>query len=380
MVVGHHYHLVPFLGGVDLFFVLSGFLLGGILLHNREAPNYFKAFYARRTCRIFPLYFLSLLLFFVLLATPSSLGWLFGDSSEWLFGKSLPSWSYFTFTQNIAMAEQGYFGAKGLDVTWSLAVEEQFYLVLPFLVRFVSIKKLPYLLAGLILAAPLLRLALLDFQPERNLAFYVLMPCKADALLLGVLCAYAARDERFMSFLRAHTRVLYGALAVLMTGALVMLFHTAGPKNLATIIPPSYGYTWFALLYSCVLLIAITEKQGLITFVTRRRFLGGLAVVAFGAYLFHKPVLGSLHGLILGQKPHMETWSDLIVTLGALVLTLALASLSWIFFEKRIVSWGRSFKYENVAETYSQRKRLSPKPSLARNAMATFSRMKRGQR
>src|SRR5436305_866561 len=93
LVVAYHYNFAPFLGGVDLFFVLSGFLLGGILLDKREAPNYFKAFYTRRFCRIFPLYFLCLLGFLILL--PLTLGWLFGDSIEMLSGDPLPLWSYF---------------------------------------------------------------------------------------------------------------------------------------------------------------------------------------------------------------------------------------------------------------------------------------------
>src|SRR5947209_6904169 len=153
MVVSFHYNLAPFLGGVgvDLFFVLSGFLLGGTLLDKREASNYFKAFYTRRVCRIFPLYFLSLFLFVILLlAAPFTLGWLlFGDSIRFLLGDPLPLWSYFTFTQNFAMVDQGVWGIPWLGHAWSLAVVEQFYLILPVLIRFVSREKLPYVFAAL---------------------------------------------------------------------------------------------------------------------------------------------------------------------------------------------------------------------------------------
>src|ERR671933_724528 len=116
MVVAWHYNLGPFLSGVDLFFVLSGFLLGGILLDKKEAPNYFKAFYARRVCRIFPLYFVCLLVFVILVAVPV-LGWLlFGDSIRLLLGDPIPLWSYMTFTQNFAMAQLGGWGNPWLFV------------------------------------------------------------------------------------------------------------------------------------------------------------------------------------------------------------------------------------------------------------------------
>ncbi len=115
MVVAYHYELAPFLSGVDLFFVLSGFLLGGILLDKQDAPNYFKAFYARRFCRILPLYFVCLLVFLILL--PLTLGWLGEDphyfedwSKEMPLGDPLPLWSYFTFTHNFAAAQLGGWG------------------------------------------------------------------------------------------------------------------------------------------------------------------------------------------------------------------------------------------------------------------------------
>src|SRR5919199_252739 len=341
LVVGWHYNLSPFLSGVDLFFVLSGFLLGGILLEKKEAPNYFKAFYVRRICRIFPLYFLCLLVFLILL--PVTLGWLFGDSIEMFAGDPLPLWSYFTFTHNFAMAQLGGWGTLWLGHTWSLAVEEQFYLVLPFLIRFFSRERLPYLLVGLILAAPLLRAFLYNFHPHGDLAFYVLMPCRADSLLLGVLCAYVIRDERFLNLLRTYTRVLYGALAVLLAaGVALMMLST--PTIHVPLVAASYGYTWVPLLYSCILLIAVTEKRGLVTWVTRIRPFGGLAVVAFGVFLLHMPILIFFQRLTtVGLLP--QAGSHYIIPLGAFLLTLTLASISWIFFERRIVAWGRSFKY-----------------------------------
>jgi peptidoglycan/LPS O-acetylase OafA/YrhL len=228
-------------------------------------------------------------------------------------------------------------------------VEEQFYLVLPLLVWFVSRKRLPYLFVGLILAAPLLRVVVINFYPGGGLAWYALMPCRADSLLLG---AFAIRDERFLNLLRM--RALYGVLAVLGAGVFAMAVLFPKKPEVLTF-SPSWGYTWLALFYSCILLIAVTEKQGPITLLTRRRLFGKLAVMPFGMFLLHQPVRGILYGLLLEEKPHqMHTWSDLLITLIALLLTIALAYISWIFFEKRIVAWGRrSFRYENADEPRS---------------------------
>jgi peptidoglycan/LPS O-acetylase OafA/YrhL len=245
------------------------------------------------------------------------------------------------------MVDQGAWGTPWLGHAWSLAVVEQFYLILPFLIRFVSREKLPYLLVGLILAAPLSRTILFNFHPHGDFGLYVLMPCRADSLLLGVLCAYAIRNERCLNLLRTHTKALYGVLTVLIAGVIMMVLSRPSTPTLhQPFFAPSYGYTWLALMYSCVLLIAVTEKRGLVTWVTRIRPLGALAVITFGVYLLHMPIGFSFRWLILGQLQLPQTWwSDLVVAFGALLITLTLTSISWIFFERRIVSWGRSFKY-----------------------------------
>lgn len=104
--------------GVDLFFVLSGFLIGGILLDNRDATHYYKAFYARRICRIWPIYLVWLGVFLMGLVVVNTVAP--QAPFAWQFQQPQPVWAYATLTQNLTMAASGTFGAPWLDVTWSL--------------------------------------------------------------------------------------------------------------------------------------------------------------------------------------------------------------------------------------------------------------------
>lgn len=137
----------------------------------KGSGSYFKVFYIRRACRILPLYFL-MLCFFVLIPVVT------GYSSEWLFGDPLPLLSYFTFTQNFFMHNNG-FGPHWLGVTWSLAVEEQFYLLIPLLVYFLKTKHLAFVFIILICAAPIFRFLL------GNFGAYVFPFARADSILIG---------------------------------------------------------------------------------------------------------------------------------------------------------------------------------------------------
>ena len=117
--------------GVDLFFVLSGFLIGGILLDAIASPRYFKTFYVRRAYRILPLYAVVMALFSLRYVTSHGSAGPLGSFSH----SPIPWASYVTFTQNIWMAWLGTFGVGAVAATWSLAVEEQFYLTVPFIIR-----------------------------------------------------------------------------------------------------------------------------------------------------------------------------------------------------------------------------------------------------
>jgi peptidoglycan/LPS O-acetylase OafA/YrhL len=325
--------------GVDLFFVLSGFLLGGILLDNKGSPNYFKVFYLRRVCRIFPLYFLVVGL--LLLAPPPG-----GGLENSVAGEPLPAWSYLTFTQNFAMAAEGP-GSVWLTPTWSLAVEEQFYLVLPLLIALVSRGRLPYVLVGLTLTGLLARFAILAFQSEAGSILGLVLPTRADPLLLGILGAWVIRQESLIAVLRVRMRVMYAILLALVVSAALLVLVGPYGKSLTRLFPLSYGYLLLGLTYGCAVLIAVTERTGLMSAVTRNRPLRKVGSIAYGVYMIQLPVKGLIDWLVNGNKPleRLDPGSY-IASLGALAVTLGLASISWIFFEKRIVNWGRSFRYK----------------------------------
>lgn len=124
--------------GVDLFFVLSGFLIGGILLDAKSSDHYFRTFYIRRAFRILPLYtVLNLAPLLLVFASPH-----LRDTAYFVLGRPLPWYVTAFFGQNLVIAFTGVWGNAYLAATWSLAVEEQFYLTLPFVVRKVSTRTL----------------------------------------------------------------------------------------------------------------------------------------------------------------------------------------------------------------------------------------------
>jgi peptidoglycan/LPS O-acetylase OafA/YrhL len=108
-----------------------------------------------------------------------------------------------------------------MGVTWSLAGEERFYLVLPIMVCYIKMPKLVRILLAIILIAPLLRLATFLLWPENTLTSYVLMRLRADSLLLGVLAAWMVRDDKMFRLLKNNTKLLYIALCALGTPLLI---------------------------------------------------------------------------------------------------------------------------------------------------------------
>jgi peptidoglycan/LPS O-acetylase OafA/YrhL len=313
--------------GVDLFFVLSGFLIAGILIDHRDAANYFRVFYVRRVCRIFPLYFLLLLLFVCHFTIPA----LRSHSFQWLFHNPLPLWSYATFTQNIHMGLRGDFGPHWLAITWSLAVEEQFYLFVPLLIYFCRRTSALYLLVIAIMMAPFLRYARPGFHT------FVNTPWRADSILSGACLAFLVRSPAFMNAVQKHYRFLIAIFILLIAGAAAMTWRSS--------VFGAFNHCWLAALYSAFVLIPFVNSDGMLGRILQTRLLVWFGTLSYGIYMFHQGANGLLHGLFFGGEPKVETRLEVAVTGLAFCLTLALAALSHHFLESPFLSIGRRFSY-----------------------------------
>lgn len=170
--------------GVDLFFVLSGFLLGGILLDSSGKAGYFRHFFIRRAARILPLYYAWLLLR-VVVETIWPHRRLFAETTRG---------SFFLFAQNLPLAANPS-ADRWLGPLWSLAIEEQFYLILPILIVLMPAKLLKWMLAGFLIASPLIRLAFFAGLHVGVFNLYLLLPTHADGLAAGVLLAILMRES-----------------------------------------------------------------------------------------------------------------------------------------------------------------------------------------
>lgn len=338
--------LVPFRlawSGVDLFFVLSGFLIGGILLDARAADNYYLTFYSRRVCRIFPLYYLCFAVFFIGLHLSSIVNGgsiVNADVLHTLFNRNLPLWSYPFFVQNFAMSLRHTMGPMWLGITWSLAVEEQFYLLLPLAIRNMTTKSVQQLVCAAIVSAPLLRIILLH-SGGGSLAAYVLLPCRADALGYGVLIAMIVRSESAWMWVASHRSRAYLAFVLLGVGAcLLTKLPSANPLFVGI------EFSMLAAFYATLLLLVIVNPGRVERLVFQWKPLMKLGTVAYAVYMFHAGVSFLWHGAILRGRPSFDGWASILVTILSIATVLLLATISFRFVERPLVSWAHAkFRY-----------------------------------
>jgi len=315
---------------VIVFFVLSGYLVGRLIIEKQSAGNFLPIFYLRRVCRTFPTYFLCTAVILVVAACLENQTWIDRDVR-------LPAWSYFVFGQNGFMLSRESYGEPWLSPTWTLALEEQFYLVAPFLFLFVRRRWQLALLIGLCLAGVALR-AVGVFTATISFAPLTLLPASADVLCVGLVLAVLVKTDaipwqRWSMALRiAPIGFLLAAYAAqrLDGGEAGPWFQTLDPF-------------FVAIAAALFILMLVKGAPEAARFESRvLRFFGN---ISYSVYLTHLAVLGLMHGFILGSAPDIASPAQILVTFAALPVTIAVGWLLTRTLEQPITGWGRSFRW-----------------------------------
>ena len=310
--------------GVDLFFVVSAYLLTANLLRHRGETHLVALFYARRALRILPLYWLLLLVGFATRHWWLSSG---GSESFWLWRNPQPLHHYLLFMQNWARSGRPGPGPEFFGPTWSLAAEEHFYFLLPLLLAWLKPRQLGWFAASLILVSPFLRVAITDGAGPLAGAFWTI--AHLDAFAWGVLIALVSQFRPHLLTL-ASARFYGGWGAAIITSA---IFLAPGARG------TPLGVTLVALGGALALLAAVrpsglkSPAPGLLT-----RGLAWCGKRCYSLYLFHFPIMGLTYVAAGGLNPLEETHASATLVALSLVLVFAFADLSYRVAEKPLMA------------------------------------------
>ena len=333
--------------GVDLFFVLSGFLITGILCDAKGSPQYYRNFYVRRTLRIFPLYYA--FVFFTLTISP----WLWPDTPLAEMARAemrdtSEAW-YWLYLSNILFALKEGFGHPNLAVTWSLAIEEQFYLVWPLLVAGLSRHTLMWTCGGLMAVALAVRTGLVIADVDSTAA-YVLPFCRMDALAAGAFVAAALRDDRTAARVVAWSARLAPA-ALLLFVAIWFVDDPFDDGSWTEPITQTVGYTTLAVFFACLIArVATSDHDSRLARAFSTPLLRTFGRYSYALYLFHVPVRRYIRDTyfpvaefqtLLGSPLPGQLLFYVVATLPA----FALAWASWHLYEKQVLKLKAWFPY-----------------------------------
>jgi peptidoglycan/LPS O-acetylase OafA/YrhL len=327
--------------GVDLFFVLSGYLITGILYDSKGGVSYLRTFYARRVLRIFPLYYGFLFVLFLIvplfLYHRPELDHAMRDGQVW----------FWTYASNILFATRVWEAKDVLHIghLWSLAVEEQFYVLWPFLVLLLSRRRLMWLCGGAMVLGVMLRYGMLSLH-ARPEAVYVLLPTRMDGLAVGAAIALASRGPDGLQPWRRPART---TLALAGMGFLGVAIQQRGFDNFGLPMQ-TFGYSFLALLLGAILVISLLTQPRLLAD-SRLVFLGRYS---YAIYVFHPLCLILLpwSGLTPQSLPSVAGSHILGVLAFAVIastISVTFAVISWHCYEKHFLKLKRWFPYRRRA-------------------------------
>ncbi len=316
MVLLYH-HAVLNMGwtGVDLFFVLSGYLITTILRRTRDDKCFWGEFWSKRVTRILPPLLLLICASAILtrdVSFPQAIAYLlsFGDILAYVRTNVEP-----------------------VRLLWSLAVEEHFYIVWPFAVRYLSRRSLVVILISTLIAEPILRAAASLFSHDWTFVYF-LSPFRLDGLTCGALLAVGFERSAIRSFVgRWSVSVGVGTMAV--WSALRLTFGVSFTRAGDSVLYNSTCYSLTALLALCLIAYVLTHPSSFISNVFAFPPLVFLGSISYGLYLYQM-----LMKELMVRHTHLAGIRLLLVDT---VVTIIVAWLSFVYYERPLFSWGKTY-------------------------------------
>jgi peptidoglycan/LPS O-acetylase OafA/YrhL len=338
-VVPAEFHLVNLVMhggwcGVDLFFVLSGFLITLGLLDSKGASNYFSAFYMRRVLRIFPLYYTVLALVIIC-------------SALFAHYPLFPSWKGW-IPQHVLFVENWWMPWKDLTNNvlahfWSLGIEEQFYFAWPACVWVLPRRRLAVFSVAVCAAVLALRFYVIQYHNPPPLVVFMNTVTRVDTLMVGALCAIVMRDNALLAQVRRWLPII----AAIGACCVAVIFFGVRETSAQRYYTQTLGFTAFALTFGPLVMWAylFRGRRNLYDRFFSMRPLTKLGKYSYGIYVYHYPVI-VIASMLFGTRPWFghEVLRGLFFCFCAVGAAISVAVISYELFEKRFLRLKRYFE------------------------------------
>lgn len=320
------------LKGVELFFILSGYLITRILLNTKNSPNYFKSFYMRRVLRIFPLYYFVLFLSFIVLPSFISLS----SEAQQIIGAQWKLWTYtsnmfFIFPVNWDISSFPNFGHF-----WSLSVEEHFYLIWPFIIYYFRSSKIIHIMWFVFFFS--MTCWIFGFYA---LIFKWTTLTYASALAMGGILAYYEYRNKLL------IEKLYIRISKYASIFLFLFVLSAFMPRSMGMIGSLIGYVVSLLFFSMLVLMAVFGNSK-IKMVFDHKILFFIGKISYGIYIYHgllRPYFKEFFYYPMHDFFGGGIFTSMIYTISVTFVSIFLAYVSWELFEKHILKLKKYFNY-----------------------------------
>lgn len=331
--------------GVDLFFVLSGFLITGILIKSLDQPNYFKNFYIRRALRIFPLNYFYIG-FFTLALIIAKIFFLNHPNEKIDTALTELPWVWL-YATNVLVAIKGHFITASINQFWSLAIEEQFYLIWPALLFFAKNKKNIFKLSIFLFILSIVARALVVlFFENYGPINHVSSVSRFDQFAAGAIASLLIQQKESLQIKKwAPTMTFTFLIGIIFCELLNRFFFF--DRGHIEVLEYSVSAICFA---SLILWLLNTSERSAIHCVFNSTVLKTLGKYSYAIYIFHFPLFIFLNwffwprvALLVPALNQDTLTTALYKSIVAGGLTLTIAYLSWHLFEKHFLKLKEKF-------------------------------------